>query len=84
MAGSLARSVRISNAKEFAHIFKKGRHSQSKFWKIVVSNTDYSLSRLGLAISKKEYKKAVDRNLLNHPLIFGLHFQHLEIMRKDI
>ena len=64
MAGSLARSVRITNAKEFAHIFKKGCHSQSKFWKIVVSNTDYSLSRLGLAISKKEYKKAVDRNHL--------------------
>ena len=64
MASSLARSVRITNAKEFAHVFKKGRHSQSKFWKIVASNSDYSFSRLGLAISKKEYKKAVNRNHL--------------------
>ena len=64
MASSLARSVRITNAKEFAYIFKKGRHSQSKFWKIVTSKTEYSFSRLGLAISKKEYKKAVDRNHL--------------------
>ena len=64
MASSLAQSVRITNAKEFAHVFKKGRHSQSRFWKIVASNTDYSFSRLGLAISKKEYKKAVDRNHL--------------------
>ena len=63
MASSLAQSVRITNAKEFAHVFKKGRHSQSRFWKIVASNTDYSFSRLGLAISKKEYKRAVDRNL---------------------
>ena len=64
MASSLARSVRITNAKEFAHVFKKGRHSQSKFWKIVASNSDYSFSRLGLAISKKEFKRAVDRNHL--------------------
>ena len=43
---------------------KKGRHSQSKFWKIVTSKTEYSFSRLGLAISKKEYRRAVDRNHL--------------------
>jgi ribonuclease P protein component len=64
MASSLARSVRITNAKEFANIFKKGRYSQSKFWKIVTSKTEYSFSRLGLAISKKEYRRAVDRNHL--------------------
>ena len=64
MASSLARSVRITNAKEFAYIFKKGHHSQSKFWKIVTSKTEYSFSRLGLAISKREYRRAVDRNHL--------------------
>ena len=64
MASSLAHSVRITNAKEFAHVFKNGHHTQSKFWKIVTSYSGYSFSRLGLAISKKEYKKAVDRNHL--------------------
>jgi len=38
MSSSLARSVRITNAKEFAHVFNKGRHSQSQFWKIVISH----------------------------------------------
>ena len=64
MSSSLARSVRITNAKEFAHVFNKGRHSQSQFWKIVTSVSACSFSRLGLAISKKEYKRAVDRNHL--------------------
>ena len=64
MTCSLTQSVRITNAKEFAHIFKKGQHSQSQFWKLVANNSGNSFSRLGLAISKKDYKKAVDRNHL--------------------
>ena len=63
MSSSLAHSVRISNAKEFAHVFTKGFHSQSKFWKIVANDSGNGFSRLGLAIYKKEYKRAVDRNL---------------------
>jgi ribonuclease P protein component len=64
MSSSLAHSVRITNAKEFAHVFKKGFHSQSKFWKIVANDSGNGFSRLGLAISKKEYRRAVDRNHL--------------------
>jgi ribonuclease P protein component len=64
MSNSLAQSARITNSKEFAHVFKKGHHSQSKFWKIVASNSGNSFSRLGLAMSKKDHKKAVDRNHL--------------------
>jgi len=58
MSSSLAHSARITNAKEFAHVFKKGFHSQ-----IVTNDSGNGFSRLGLAISKKEYKRAVDRNL---------------------
>ncbi len=64
MTCSLTQSVRITNAKEFAHVFKKGQHSQSQFWKLVANNSGNSFSRLGLAISKKDYKRAVDRNHL--------------------
>ena len=63
MTSSLANSVRISDAKDYAHVFKKGYHTQSRFWKVITSDSGKSFSRLGLAISKKQYKKAVDRNL---------------------
>ena len=63
MTSSLAHGVRITDAKDYAHIFKKGFHTQSRFWKIIASDSGKSFSRLGLAISKKQYKRAVDRNL---------------------
>jgi ribonuclease P protein component len=55
--------VRITDDKDYAHFFKKGFHTQSRFWKIIASDSGRSFSRLGLAISKKQYKRAVDRNL---------------------
>jgi ribonuclease P protein component len=63
MTCSLARGVRITKASEYAHIFQKGKHTQGKFWQLVATPSSESKPRLGLAISKKAYKKAVDRNL---------------------
>ena len=63
MTSSLAHGVRITDAKDYAHVFKKGFHTQSRFWKVVASDSGKSFSRFGLAISKKQYKRAVDRNL---------------------
>ena len=63
MTNSLAKCVRISKAKDYANIFQNGTHTQSKYWKLIVSDSGYSRSRLGLAISKKIFKRAVDRNL---------------------
>lgn len=63
MTCSLARSVRITKASDYALIFQKGKHAQGKFWKLIAAPSSESKPRLGLAISKKVYKKAVDRNL---------------------
>ena len=63
MNHSLAQGARITKAREYAHIFQQGRHSQNKFWKLIASPAGQANSRLGLAISKKICKRAVDRNL---------------------
>ena len=63
MTSSLAHGARITDSKDYAHVFKKGFHTQSRFWKVITSDSGKSFSRLGLAISKKQYKRAVDRNL---------------------
>ena len=63
MNRSLAQGVRITKAREYAHIFQKGIHSQGKFWKLIAIPSGQANSRLGLAISKKICKRAVDRNL---------------------
>ena len=63
MTSSLAKCVRITKASDYADIFQNGTHSQSKYWKLIVNDSGNSSSRLGLAISKKIFKRAVDRNL---------------------
>ena len=63
MNRSLAQGARITNAKDYAHIFQQGISSQGKFWKLIAFPSGQENSRLGLAISKKMCKRAVDRNL---------------------
>ena len=63
MPSSLAKCVRINKARDYAHTFQNGSHTHSKFWKLIANNSGNSNSRLGLVISKKLYKRAVDRNL---------------------
>ena len=63
MIYSLTSNVRITKANEYARIFQNSTHTQSKFWQVVVAPSIGPKPRLGLAISKKTYKKAVDRNL---------------------
>ena len=63
MNRSLAQGARITKARDYTHIFKHGMNSQGKFWKLIVSPSGQANPRLGLAISKKICKRAVDRNL---------------------
>ena len=63
MNRSLAQGARITKARDYAHIFQQGVHSQGKFWKLIASASVQANPRLGLAISKKICKRAVDRNL---------------------
>ena len=63
MPSSLAKCVRITKARDYSHTFQNGSHIQGKFWRLTTNDSGNSNSRLGLAISKKVYKRAVDRNL---------------------
>ena len=63
MNRSLAQGARITKARDYAHIFQQGIPSQGKFWKLIAIPSGQVNSRLGLAISKKICKRAVDRNL---------------------
>ena len=63
MNRSLVQGARITKPRDYAHIFQQGMNSQGKFWKLIASPSGKSNPRLGLAISKKICKRAVDRNL---------------------
>ncbi|MEO1939238.1 ribonuclease P protein component [Candidatus Thioglobus sp.] len=64
MSLRLTREARILKAYEYAHIFKGGKLAKGHYWQVIAKPINQSRPRLGLAISKKVYRLAVDRNRL--------------------
>lgn len=57
-------SLRLLKADEYSRIFKGGQSQKSQFWQVISKQNNQQNPRLGLAISKKNYRLAVDRNHL--------------------
>lgn len=59
---SFPRSHRLLTGDDFKQVFGKARRSRDELFTVLMRNIDGDNPRLGLAISKKELKHAVDRN----------------------
>ncbi len=64
MSLRLTREARILKAYEYSHIFKGGKLAKGNYWQVIAKPNKGNKPRLGLAISKKIYRLAVDRNRL--------------------
>ncbi|BAS68473.1 MAG: ribonuclease P protein component [Gammaproteobacteria bacterium] len=62
MSLGLTHEAKILKANEYASVFKGGKFIKGEYWQIVAKPVNNSKPRLGLAISKKVYRLAVDRN----------------------
>ena len=60
------RQVRLTRPEEFQHVFERGRHRRLSGQGLIarVRENGVQQARLGLAISKRNLKRAVDRNLV--------------------
>ena len=60
------RHVRLTRPGEFQHVFERGRHRRLSGQGLMarVRENDVQHARLGLAISKRNLRRAVDRNLV--------------------
>ncbi len=56
------RSSRLSKPQEFQSVFKSQRRSGDKLLQIVARENSKNTSRLGVVVSKKHLKRAIDRN----------------------
>ena len=56
------REARILKPGEYSQIFKEGKRAKGKYWQIIAKPIQDPRPRLGLAISKKVTRLAVDRN----------------------
>ncbi|HED34813.1 MAG TPA: ribonuclease P protein component [Gammaproteobacteria bacterium] len=58
------RHVRLLKPDEFSYVFKKPLRSSDRFFTILAVKNEMNHARLGLAISKKNARRAVDRNII--------------------
>ena len=57
-----SRDVRLLKAAEYSRVFKNPVRSSDRYLTILAVPSEKTFARLGLAISKKNAKRAVDRN----------------------
>jgi len=76
---SFPRHARLLKPDEFSRVFKKPIRSSDRLLTILAVPNDNSHARLGLAISKKNAKRAVDRNRIKRLIreSFRLHMHQM-------
>ena len=61
-SGGFPRSSRLLKAAEFRRVFQRPSKSADRYFTLLARSSSLDHPRLGLAISKKHIKRAVDRN----------------------
>jgi ribonuclease P protein component len=58
------RKQRLGSQAEFRFVFSRPKTSRDPYFKVLARENDKEICRLGMAVSKKACRKAVDRNRL--------------------
>ncbi len=61
---SFPRESRLTAASQYRKVFEKNHRTADKHWTILYRANDDGAARLGMAVAKKNAKRAVDRNRL--------------------
>jgi ribonuclease P protein component len=64
MSYRLTRNNRINKPADYKDIFNTGQAEKGKYWTVIAKPSDTSVARIGIAISKKYCRLAVNRNRL--------------------
>ncbi len=80
---ALPRQQRLLKSREFQHVFRRSRRVSDALFMVCARYGDQSEPRLGLAISRKHARRAVDRNRIKRQARET--FRHLasELARAD-
>ena len=84
MLAGLPRVARLRKAREFDQVFAARRRLAGRFFTFVLAPGSAADARLGLAIAKKQAKRAHDRNLLKRLCRDAFRRQRLRLAAVDI
>jgi len=62
--GAFGRGRRLTEATEFTRVFARARRSSDRYFTVLCRTSTTNRARLGLTISRRAAKRAVDRNRL--------------------
>jgi ribonuclease P protein component len=75
---------RLPDAAAFGRVFKKATRSRDKFFTVLCRDNQYDIARLGLAISKKQCRKATARNRIKRVIRESFRQHQLELSGLDL
>jgi ribonuclease P protein component len=79
-----SKNSRLLDAEAFGRVFEKAARSRDKWFTVLCRRNETATARLGLAISKKQCKKASGRNRLKRLIRESCIHQQAELERLDI
>lgn len=79
-----SRHVRLLKAAEYSRVFKNPVRSSDRYLTILAVPSEKSFARLGLAISKKNARRAVDRNRIKRLIRESFRLNQHELPAVDL
>ena len=81
---SFPTQLRLGKPAEYKKVFAKPVKSTDKFFTLLAIRNEFSHPRLGLAIAKKNIRKAVTRNLIKRAVRENFRLQQHQLINIDI
>jgi ribonuclease P protein component len=81
---SFPTQLRLGKPSEYKKVFAKPVKSTDQYFTLLAIKNDYDHPRLGLAIAKKNIRKAVTRNLIKRAVRENFRLQQQELINIDI
>jgi len=79
-----SRCYRLTRPADYQRVFKKARRFSSTGFTILIRKNDYDYPRLGLIVSKKCARKAVQRNIIKRQVRESFRQQRARLGNVDI
>lgn len=76
--------LKLGNPAEYKKVFAKPVKSTDKYFTLLVIRNDLEHPRLGLAIAKKNIRKAVTRNLIKRTVRENFRLKQYDLINIDI
>ena len=81
---SFPSQLKLENPSDYKKVFAKPVKSTDKFFTLLVIRNNLEHPRLGLAIAKKNIKKAVTRNLIKRAVRENFRLKQYDLINIDI